>query len=195
MCTSRQWSPELDPEKLALQQAKVLQRIQDQKTTAAELKYATYPSTRPLDWKPVHQDIHSDEEWSHDYVDDSQPPQISQTLDHHLQQAQASGIPPVENMFGSALVESIRQRSEFLQKRKPGRPRKNEKSSSGWLAPGGVLTQQLAGSTLPKPQLSAKGPSQAALQSVTRRTGGLVDFGSLVSNNNMPGRILVSTIF
>ena len=191
VCSSRQWTPELDQEKLANQQAKVLQIIQDQKATAQELKFHTYPSTRPFDWEPTQPDIESEHE-DCEYDNDGDGPQMSQRLEHHLERADASGIPPFEALFGSALIERIKLRSAYLQSRKRGRPRKGDKSSSGLRLPGGQLTQQVQGCNVPNSQQSAKGPSKFALESVKRRTGGLVDYGYLVDNNNVPGRVLVS---
>ena len=195
VCTARQWTPELDPVKFAQQQAKVFQIIQDQKASALELKYHTYPDTRPYDWEPSQQDIDSEVDGQGN-DDEHYGPPISQRLEQHLKSAFDTGIPPFEALFGSALVERINARSEYMKARKRGRPRKADSSSSGWRLPSGSLNQQINGAAVPNSkQQSAKGPSKLALEGVARRCGGLVDFGTLVANNNVPGRVLVSAIF
>ena len=187
ICKTRQWSPELNPEKLAVLEAKALQDIQIMKADAQELKFLTYPSSRPQDWQPAHNEIDADDCDDDDNL--SGIPTETQTLAHHMLMAQSGTNPPMEALFGKSVVERIRLKSDLLAKRKPGRPKKSEKSSSGALGPGGLLSQQLNGSALPK---FVKGPSKAALKGVQQRTGGLVNFGTLVQSNNIPGRILVS---
>ena len=187
ICKTRQWSPELNPEKLAILEAKSLQDIQNQKADAQELKFLTYPSTRPNDWQPPHNNIDMDD--YEDANDISGVPTDTITLAHHMSLAEGGSNPQLEALFGKGLVERIRLKSELLAKRKPGRPKKNKKSASGALGPDGVLSQQLNGSSLPR---QAKGPSQAALKGVQQRTGGLVDFENLVRSHSIPGRILVS---
>ena len=142
-----------------------------------------HPSTRPQDWQPTHNDMDADDDG-----DELGAPTDTQTLAHHMFMAESGTNPQLEALFGKAIVERIRLKSDLLAKRKPGRPKKNEKSSSGALGPSGVLSQQLNGSSLPK---IAKGPSKAALKGVQQRTGGLVDFGTLVHSNTIPGHILV----
>ena len=163
-----------------------MQDIQNLKADATELKFITYPTTRPPDWQPPHNELdHEDEEFDN-FGGSAQTD--NETLAQHMFMAECGNNPQLEALFGKALVERIRLRSELLGKRKPGRPKKTEKSSSGALGPSGLLSQQVNGSSLPK---TPNGPSKLALKGVQQRTGGLVNFSSLVEQNSIPGRILV----
>ena len=195
ICTTRHWSPELNPEKLAALEAKAMQDIQDLKSEANELKFHTYPETRPFGWEPAQNDIDDDEKFEgedpNDCGDDnSQFP--SQRLAYHAQQAEAAGNPYFESMFGKTMAERLQMRSDLLKTKKRGRPKKSDKSASGTLGPGHVLSQQVNGKSLKR---NPNGPSLMALKGVQQRTGGLVNFGSLVETNTIPGRILVSIHF
>ena len=190
ICSIRHWSPELHPEKLAILEAKALQDIQDLKNDACELKYLTYPETRPFGWEPPQKDFDDDVDEDDDrYHDDFFALHSrSQQLDEHLQMAETGGNPRIEALFGKTMAERLMLRGDLISQRKRGRPRKSEKSASGTLGPGNELTQQVNGSSLKR---QANGPSKHALKGVQQRTGGLVNFGSLVQNNVLPGRILV----
>ena len=178
----------MDPQKLALLEAKALQDIQDLKTEANELKFQTYPETRPFGWEPLREiEPESEYEGEHYAFDGSQPQQSSR-LDEHLHLAEGGGNPPLEALFGKGMAERLMLRSDLLGQRKRGRPRKGDKSASGSLGGGNVLSQQVNGISLKK---QPNGPSTLALKGVQQRTGGLVNFASLVQNQAIPGRVLV----
>ena len=208
MCTSKQWSPELDPIKLQLLQATAQEKIDARDAEALQLKYSCYPSTRPLGWVPTTQPMietdedndfdndNNDEDLDYYNAADGQQnhpkTQLSQHFEQHLLQTEAGPNPMLNVMFGNTTTEQLQSRSGLLQqKKRRGRPRKSEKSSSGGRLPNGNMHQQLNGTTLDR---QAHGPTLKALKDVTLRTAGIVTAAGLISNNMMPGRIQVKNL-
>ena len=181
----------MDPEKLAHLEAKALQDLQDLKTEANELKFQTYPETRPFGWEPL-RELESDGEYEGEHFNfDGSFTQQSNQLGEHLLMAEAGGNPPLEALFGKGMAERLMLRSDLLGQRKRGRPRKGDKSASGTLGHSNVMSQQVNGTSIKKTPI---GPSIGALKGVQQRTGGLVNFASLVQSNAIPGRVLVSLL-
>ena len=208
VCTTKQWSPETDPVRLDMLQHTAREKIEARDAQALELKYACYPSTRPQGWAPATQQlIDTDEDAENNINDDdddyynaygdqnhgSVPTQLSQHFQEHLAKSEAANNPPLNSLFGQSLMERVNARAALLQeRRRPGRPKKADKSSSGGRLPNGKMSQQLNGTTLDRHVL---GPSPAALKGVTERCGGIITPQVLVNNNIIPGRIQVHSGF
>ena len=208
ICTSKQWSPEQDPVRLHGLQTTAQEKIEARDAQALELKFTCYPTTRPPGWEPTTQpqidtddenDLHQHEhEGDTDYdhynasVNNNSGARdnLSQHFQDHLLQAEARPNPGLNVMFGHSQMERLSAKSALLQqRRRRGRPRKGEKSSSGGRLPNGFMSQQLNGMTLHR---HALGPTHAALKGVTERCGGLLTPEALVTHNIIPGRIHVS---
>ena len=201
MCTTKQWSPELDPVRLQTLQTAARERIDARDAQALEMKYACYPTTRPAGWAPTTQPLIETDDEKNDELDDNdddyynaydnnrQPsfPPLSQHFQDQLNQADTG--PGLQVMFGQAQMERIKLRSALLEQRpQRGRPRKADKSSSGGRLPNGKMSQQINGMTMDR---QANGPTASALKGVTERCGGLITPQNLVSQNIIPGRIQV----
>ena len=208
MCSSKQWSPEVDQVRLQVLLTSAKDKIEARNAQALELKYACYPTTRPLGWAPAsHPLIDTDDDQDHQDEDNddgdndyynafdeqrqSSVQPLSQHFEEHLLQCEGGQNPSLNVLFGQSTVERLKARSNLLQQRRGrGRPRKNHKSSSGGRLPNGKMAQQMNGMTLDR---HVQGPTNTALKGVTERTGGLVTAQTLVSENIIPGRIQVST--
>ena len=206
VCSTKQWSPELDPVRLQILQTNAQEKIEARDAQALEMKHACYPTTRPPGWAPTTQplietdvegdDIHDDDE-DNDHYNAYDPerqqtfPPLSQQFEHHLQQTEATNHTGLEVLFGQTKCNQLIARSELLKQRRPrGRPRKADKSSSGGRLPSGQMSQQVNGFTLDR---HANGPTKSALKGITERCGTLITPQTLVSHNLIPGRIQVYT--
>ena len=130
VCTSKQWSPELDPIRLQVLQATARDKIEARNAQALELKYACYPSTRPHGWAPATQPLidtdgenngnaldDDDDDYYNAFGDQQQRsvPPLSQHFEEHLLQAGGGNNPSLEVLFGQSTVERLKARSNLLQ--------------------------------------------------------------------------------
>ena len=122
-----------------------------------------------------------------EYMHETQHSQVH-TLDSQLGKAEANGNPFLETMFGITLCDQLRLTSSLMSQRKRGRPRKNQKSSSGARQPNGALGQQINGITLAS---HARAPSLTALKGVQQRIGGMLTYETLLETGAIPGRLQV----
>ena len=211
VCSSKQWSPELDPIRLQVLQTTAQDKIDARDAQALELKYTCYPSTRPQGWAPTTQPLidtdDNDDRRVSELEDDcdydgynasnnqhfSSNNQLSQHFQEELKQSEAAPNPALDIMFGKSTTERLNYRSELLQQsQRRGRRRKGDKSSSGGRLPNGKMSLQINGMTLARP---VEGPTKSALKGVTQRCGGLVTVEGLVSQNLIHGRLQVQFYF
>ena len=180
--------------KLQTLEADTLRTLTARDNQALELKYLNYPSIRPNGWHPPLPLLQSDEDQDGAMQSDGEfMHEISNrfvpTLEQQLLLAGGNGNPSLETLFGGTIADQLRAKTNLLQPKKRGRPRKSDKSSSGARQGNGVMSQQLNGVTLAS---HARAPSIAALKGVKERVGGIFSYDTLLQSGAIAGRIQVS---